>query len=166
MKPTPEHGHGSEGRPPLDAQAPVNANVAYETEDVKVGGVEWAGVILVLVILASLAVVKWTFDLYTSQQPTGTPEIAAGMRAGGHELPPAPRMQGIPGDRVTPPEQQREFQAAAATELNGYGWVDAQHSVAHIPIEEAMKILAAQGLPQAAAPDKTAPAVEKGKKTQ
>ena len=102
------------------------------------------------------------------QQPAGTPEIAAGIRAAGHELPPAPRMQGIPGDTLTPPEQQREFQAAAAAELNGYGWVDAQHNVAHIPIEEAMKILTSQGLPQPAAPGgapkNAAPTVPAGKK--
>ena len=165
MKPTPEHAPGSEGRP-VDAAAPVNTTVAYEAQDVSVGGVERGGVILVIVILVSLAVVKWTFDLYTSEQPSGTPEIAAGMRSAGHELPPAPRMQGIPGDTLPPPEQQREFQAAAAAELNCYGWVDAQHGVAHIPIDEAMKLLAAQGLPQTASPDQHAPTVPAGKKAK
>ncbi|MGO9640811.1 MAG: hypothetical protein ACLP1Y_05855 [Candidatus Acidiferrales bacterium] len=163
MKPTPEHGEGSASEP-HDAAAPVNATVSYETQDVSVGAIERAGVILAVVVLVSLAIVAGTFYLYTSVQPLGTPEIAPGMRAAGRELPPAPRMQGIPGDTLPPPEQQRQFQAAAAAELNGYGWMDAQHSVAHIPIEEAMKILAAQGLPQPAEPGKTAPAAAAGKK--
>jgi hypothetical protein len=162
MKPTPEHEHapGPEGQP-LAAPAPVNDTVGYEAEDISVSAAQRAGVILVIVIIVSLVAVKLTFDYYTSEQPAGTPEIAAGMRSAAPELPPAPRMQGIPGDSVPPPEQQREFQAAAAAELNGYGWVDAQHSVAHIPIEEAMKLLAAQGMPQAAAP-----AAAAGKKAQ
>jgi hypothetical protein len=169
MKPTPEHTPAPEQRP-LDARSPVNPSVAYESEDVSVGAVERAGVILVIVILASLAVVGGTLYLYTRQQPAGTPEIAAGLRARGRELPPAPRMQGIPGDTLTPPEQQRQFQAAAAAELNAYGWVDAQHNVAHIPIEEAMKMLTMQGLPQPAvpgrAPKNAAPAAATGKKGQ
>jgi hypothetical protein len=169
MKPTPEHTPAPEGRP-VDAPAPVNPSVAYEAEDVSVGAVERAGVILVIVILASLAVVGGTLYLYTRQQPAGTPEIAAGLRARGRELPPAPRMQGIPGDTLAPPEQQRQFQAAAAAELNGYGWVDAQHNVAHIPIGEAMKMLTTQGLPQPAAsggaPKNAAPAAARGKKGQ
>jgi hypothetical protein len=35
--------------------------------------------------------------------------------------------------------------------LTGYGWVDAAHSVAHIPIERAMSLIATQGLPARAA---------------
>jgi hypothetical protein len=60
-------------------------------------------------------------------------------------------MQLIPGDSTPPPEQQRQFQAAAGAELNSYGWVDAQQSVAHIPIGDAMQLLVKNGLPQAAA---------------
>lgn len=165
MKPTPERVPGAEGSP-LDADAPMNATVAYETQDANVGGVERAGLILVIVILVTLTVVAGAFHLLTSGQPAGTPEIAAGLRSAAPELPPAPRMQEIPGDTLPPPEQQRQFQALAAAELNGYGWVDAQHDVAHIPIDEAMKILAAQGLPQQAAPNNGAPATAKGKKAR
>ena len=34
--------------------------------------------------------------------------------------------------------------------LTGYGWVDEKAGIAHIPIDEAIKIVAARGLPQAA----------------
>jgi hypothetical protein len=165
MKPTPEHSPTPEGQP-LAAPAPVNETVGYEAADISVGGAQRAGLILAIVVLVSLGVVKLTFDYFTSEPPAGTPEIAAGLRSAAPEMPPAPRMQGIPGNSVPPPEQQREFQAAAAAELNGYGWVDAQHSVAHIPIEEAMKHLAAQGLPQSPVAGKAAPAAATGKKAQ
>ncbi|HXR09841.1 MAG TPA: hypothetical protein VN792_03640 [Candidatus Acidoferrales bacterium] len=163
MKPTPEDSNAAH-TPPQDQSAPVNTGVAYEAKDINVGGAERAGLILVIIVIVSLAVVKLTLDYFSSEQPTGTPEIAAGMRPATPELPPAPRMQGIPGDNVPPPEQQRRFQAAAAAELNRYGWVDAQHTIARIPIEEAMKILAAQGLPQSSATQNPASAASTEKK--
>jgi hypothetical protein len=42
--------------------------------------------------------------------------------------------------------------------LNSYGWVDQQAGVAHIPIERAMDIIAARGLPVRQSPAPAAPA--------
>ena len=154
-----------------NAAEPVHPNVAFETEDVSVSGVERVGLGLAIVILVVLAVAAGAFHFLTREQPLGTPEIAAGMRAGEHRLPPAPRLQGIPGDTVPPPEQRREFQAAATAELNSYGWVDGQQGVVHIPIEDAMEQLLKNGLPQTAPPQvaakaKPQAAATKGKKGQ
>jgi hypothetical protein len=143
----PEH-HSHETT--ADAPEPVNTTVAFEAQDVSVSGVERVGLGLGIVILIVLAVAAGLFHFLTRVQPIGTPEVAEGMGAAEVHLPPAPRMQGIPGDTVPPPEQQREFQAAAAAELNSYGWVDGQQSVAHIPIEDAMQQLVKNGLPQTA----------------
>jgi hypothetical protein len=143
----PEH-HSHEST--ADAPEPVNTTVAFEAQDVSVGGVERVGLGLGIVILIVLAVAAGLFHFLTRVQPIGTPEVAEGMGAAEVHLPPAPRMQGIPGDTVPPPEQQREFQAAAAAELNSYGWVDGQQSVAHIPIEDAMEQLVKNGLAQTA----------------
>ena len=143
----PEHEtHGTMA----NADEPVNTTVAFESQDVSVSGVERVGLGLAIVVLVVLAVAGGLFRYFTRVQPVGTPEIAAGMRAGEHRLPPEPRLQGIPGDSVPPPEQLREFQAAAAAKLNSYGWVDGQQSVAHIPIEDAMELLVKNGLPQPA----------------
>lgn len=131
---------------------PMHPNVAFEAEDVSVGGVERAGLGLGIVVIIVLCVVGLIFHSLTSEQPVGTPEIAAGVSTTAHALPPAPRMQGLPGDTVTPQEQQREFQAAAAAQLHSYGWMDGHQSVAHIPIEDAMDRLVKNGLPQAAPP--------------
>jgi hypothetical protein len=149
---------------------PVNPSVAFETEDVSVGGVERAGAGMVLVVIAVLVIVAGVYHYLTRVQPVGTPEIAAGVRTSAPALPPAPRMQGLPGDSVPPPEQQREFQAAAAAELHSYGWVDAQAGIAHVPIEDAMDELVKTGWPQSAAPSaaksKPLAAAAKGKKAQ
>ena len=150
-----------------NAAEPVNPTVAFEPEDVSVGGVERVGLGMGVVIVIVLAVAAGAFHFLTHVQPLGTPEIAAGVTANEHPLPPAPRMQGIPGDTMPPPEQQREFQAAAAAELQSYGWVDAQAGVAHIPIEDAMDQLVKNGWPQAAvAQSKPQAAAAKGKKSQ
>jgi hypothetical protein len=143
----PEH-HAHETT--INGAEPVNETVAFEAQDVSVSGVERVGLGLAIVVLIVLAVAAGMFHFLTREQPVGTPEIAAGMRAGEHPLPPQPRLQGLPGDTVPPPEQQREFQAAAAAELHSYGWVDGQQSVAHIPIEDAMELLVKNGLPQTA----------------
>ncbi len=145
----PEHEtHGN----PTNATEPVHPTVAFETEDVSVSGVERVGLGLALVIVVTLVVIAGVFHFFTRVQPVGTPEVAASMRGDEQTLPPAPRMQEIPGDTVPPPEQRREFQAAAAAELDSYGWVNGQKSVAHIPIEDAMALLVKNGLAPAAPP--------------
>jgi hypothetical protein len=54
--------------------------------------------------------------------------------------PPQPQLQTDPQDDL------RVFRAREEARLDGYGWVDRSRGVAHIPIEEAMKRLAAQGI--------------------
>jgi hypothetical protein len=155
----PEH---QAHEPVANAAEPVNTTVAFETQDVSVSGVERVGLGLAIVVLVVLVVAGGIYRYFTRVQPLGTPEIAAGMRAGEHRLPPEPRLQGIPGDSVPPPEQLREFQAAAAAELNSYGWVGGQQAIAHIPIEDAMDQLVKNGLPQTA-PQVVAQAKPQGK---
>jgi hypothetical protein len=149
-----------------NAAEPVNPTVAFEREDVSVGGVERVGLGMGIVIVIVLAVAAGAFHFLTHVQPLGTPEIAPGVSANELRLPPAPRMQGIPGDTVPPPEQQREFQAAAAAKLHSVGWVDSQAGVAHIPIEDAMDQLVKNGWQQTAAQSKPQAAAANGKKGQ
>ncbi|MGN6739432.1 hypothetical protein [Dyella sp.] len=62
-------------------------------------------------------------------------------------VPPAPRLQADPRRDLlaTQMEQQRRLQQ--------YGWNDPQHRSAHIPLQQAMARLAAQGERQSAAAD-------------
>jgi hypothetical protein len=149
---------------------PMHPAVAFEAQDVSVGGIERVGLGLAIVIVVVLVICAGLIHFLTRVPPLGTPEIAEGVTAADHPLPPAPRMQGIPGDNVPPPEQQREFRAAAAAQLRSYGWVDAQQGIAHIPIEDAMDQLLKTGLtqavPDAAASAKPQAAAAKGKKSQ
>jgi hypothetical protein len=53
---------------------------------------------------------------------------------------PAPELQ------VNPREDMARFRAAQLKWLNSSGWIDRGHGVTHIPIEEAMREVAAEGI--------------------
>lgn len=56
--------------------------------------------------------------------------------------PPEPRLQTAPAaDLAAYLSKERKL-------LGTYGWVDRAHGIAHIPIEEAMRRLAEQGIPE------------------
>jgi hypothetical protein len=54
---------------------------------------------------------------------------------------PQPRLQ------ANEPADLNKFRTQQEQILNSYGWVDQQSGIAHIPIEQAIDILAAHGLP-------------------
>lgn len=54
---------------------------------------------------------------------------------------PEPRLQ------ADPAADMREFLKRETAWLDGAGWIDEAHGIAHVPIEQAMRELAAQGLP-------------------
>jgi hypothetical protein len=53
---------------------------------------------------------------------------------------PKPQLQ------TDPVTDRRRFHAGELEELNGSGWIDRAHSVAHIPIGTAMQQVAAEGI--------------------
>jgi hypothetical protein len=69
---------------------------------------------------------------------------------------PSPQLQ------ADPPADMRAFLHREADQLNSGGWIDRNAGIAHIPIDEAMKLLAARGIPDwpTATPSPT-PAPEK-----
>jgi hypothetical protein len=144
MKPTDEHklNTAHSAGPGL-----VNPTVTFEPDEVDTAGVEKSGVILALTILLSLAVCAAVWIVLSSQQTPGNSQVSPQVRAEQPQIPPAPRMQGIRGDTIPPPEQQRQFQRAAQEKLDSFGWIDQQRGVAHIPVSEAMRIIAEKGLP-------------------
>lgn len=62
------------------------------------------------------------------------------------DVPPTPRLQAVPPlDRIALYRTQRQ-------QLDSYGWVNKQGGIAHIPIERAMALVAAQKTAQPASP--------------
>lgn len=64
--------------------------------------------------------------------------------------PPTERViQSFPEPRLqpNPPADLNKFRTQEEQILNSYGWVDQQAGIAHIPIQQAIDIIAARGLP-------------------
>jgi len=73
-------------------------------------------------------------------------------------LQPFPR-ENVSPNRNTPVTDLEDMRKSEERVLHHYGWVDKQHGVVHIPIEEAKKRFAAQAAVASQAPTVGAPAV-------
>jgi hypothetical protein len=69
--------------------------------------------------------------------PTSLPDVDRNLSI----APPGPRLE------TDAQAQLQRFRAEEEKRLNGYYWVDKQKGIVHIPIEQAMKKLAATGVP-------------------
>lgn len=97
-----------------------------------------------LVLIAVAMVLMWflTSSLF-EQEKAKDPPPPLMVEARVKHAPPNPRLQSDPFAEL---DQLRADQSA---QLNSYGWVDESAGVAHIPIDRAMDLLVAQGLPAA-----------------
>ncbi len=90
------------------------------------------GAILMAAALALIAL--FVFLLYPHST---TDRIIAG---------PVPRFPS-PALQTSPSTDMTRFYASEMQALNSTGWVDRAHGIAHIPIEDAMRRIAASGIP-------------------
>jgi len=116
------------------------SGVSYEKEDADTRAVIRAGILLGLATLVASALVLFLFRWLGEREARGDappPPMASSMEPG--RVPPAPRLQALPA---------QDLAAARAEEervLTTYGWVDERAGTVHIPIEEAMRLLAQRG---------------------
>ena len=135
-----EHEHGPQ----------AGKEVAYEHSDVNIGAIIKFGVVLtaggVLVHLIILAMNGILIQKVEKSQPKLSPLVKEEqvklprdltkfpVKVGGE--PAGPRLQ------LTEHLDLQALQDNQRQKLEGYGWVDEKKGVVHIPIDEAMKILA------------------------
>jgi hypothetical protein len=113
----------------------------YEASDVSVRALT-AGLAGVLVtLLCSMFLAMWLYPNITQDRRLGSapPQF------------PAPRLQ------ADPAKDLQQFFAGETKRLNSAGWVDEAHGIAHIPIDEAMRRVAQQGIPDWPAAQGTQP---------
>jgi hypothetical protein len=117
--------------------------VRFEKEDVKEPSVLWFGVWILAVMVGVAFVVKPLFDYLGKREEETQPPAANVLPPEPGALePPAPRLQ------VTPRLDLQTLRAREDRILNSYAWVDEERGIARIPVEEAMKLVAANGLPR------------------
>ncbi len=109
---------------------PRNPDTAFEPADVNLRALGF----LAAGVLLWLGLVPYFLSL-------GYPDATRDAFKAPTVEPPAPRLQ------TDPQKELAEFRAEKRQRLTTYGWVDQAHGIAHIPIDEAMKRIAARGLP-------------------
>lgn len=129
-----------------DKPGPKHASVQYEAKDVPVGRVLSALMAIAGMIVIAAAFCGALFLWFPNpQQQKGflVPQLRQRME---RMLPPEPRLQPSPGHPISPQNELRHMQREHDAKLNSYGWVDQQSGIARIPIAEAMRLFAEQGL--------------------
>jgi hypothetical protein len=102
----------------------------YEQEDVTFRFLLCgAGVVLGVILLCMIGVM-WLYPSIVQDH-----RLTAAL-----PLYPAPRLQSDPAADL------QRFKAQELARLNSMGWVDRERSIAHIPIDDAMHRIAAQGI--------------------
>lgn len=106
----------------------------HESSDVNIWAIGKFGIALIVLTILSVGLLIGVFRYLQSRSPEGAavnPEQAF----------PQPRLQ------KDPIIDLKEYREAEHKALNSYGWVDRQTGVAHIPIDQAIDLVAAKGLP-------------------
>jgi len=150
---TDSHNTGHE-----TGELPVHKDVTYEGRDINVGTVVKQLIYLGITIVVALAICVPILNFLTgmsAENDTPMPPVRAEMSQPARdamELPPEPRLQGVPGHESDAQQDLRDKIAADNAANESIGWVDKANGVAKIPVSEAMKIIAEKAGRSSAAP--------------
>jgi hypothetical protein len=142
-------GHDANG-------APVNSDVTFEPRDIDIGTIARYLVYLAITILIALVIcvpILSVLTKYVAEQDTPMPAVRAAMtqqQRDEQQLPPQPRLQGVPGSTNDPQQDMRDKMAADTRANETLAWVDKEKGIAQIPVADAMKIIAEKGAVPAA----------------
>src|SRR5271155_5622305 len=114
------------------------AGPGYETRDVNVSALLKFAVSLAVVLIVVSFGMKWTFGYFAKTQTLGP---AATPFENERTIPPLPRLQ------VAPQREIHDYWESQQGIVKSYGWVDRHNGVVRIPVDRAMRILLARGLP-------------------
>jgi len=127
---------------PLAGSEPGNEEVRFEREDVNSRSTIWFGISILVVMVVVAFLVKPFYDLLAEHETRTQPPPAYALPA----EPPAPAAT-TPRLQVEPVVDLATLRAHEDRILDGYAWVDKERGIARIPIEDAMRLVAEQGLP-------------------
>jgi hypothetical protein len=146
------HGHGpGDDAPGHGEHGPGdNPQVSFERRDVNIVQITGFGIGLLVAFMVSVVAMWVLFDYFYARENKENPAVPHMMEAEKTPLPPAdfpaPRLQAEPVQDLA---KMHENEDAL---LTSYGWVDQSKGVVHIPIGQAIDILAQKGLPVQVSP--------------
>lgn len=130
----------------VEGQQPRHSDVTFEATDMNTHTILLWLFYLALSVGASFLVSVFIFR-YTTNLVAKSDAAVPPMRRGiAPTMPPEPRLQGVPGHETDAQEDLREKNAADEAANEKLEWVDKSSGIARIPVEDAMKIIAAKGL--------------------
>lgn len=92
--------------------------------------------VMVALVLPLLGWVFWQFEAAARRADPPQSNLS------GKETPPSPLLQDNPAADLA------QFRRGEEERLSSYGWVDAKKRIVHLPIERAIDVLCARGLPE------------------
>jgi hypothetical protein len=113
----------------------------HEHRDVNIWAISKVGLGLIITTVASAAIVWGLFAYLRVQYNAQPPE--RGIDVNAMKWPPAPNVL----YNVDEARNQADYRSAEEQTLNGYSWVDQQHTQVKIPISQAIDKLIQKGLP-------------------
>ncbi len=114
---------------------------SHEESDVSARPVLFGGAVIVVLSLASFLIVKAVFHSYTTGEVALSPEANPLSSSYGRSTPPDPRLQTDPlGDL-------KRLRDSEDLTLGHYAWVDKSAGTVRLPINRAIDLIAARGLP-------------------
>lgn len=124
-----------------------HAGVSHERRDINVFQVTAFGIGLLLSCIVVVFAMWAMFDFFYSREDAkNKSNPTALMQKEGHQLPPEPRLQDRP--RV----ELKDLRSDESAILSSYGWIDPNKGIVRIPIDQAIDIVAAKGLPSKPSP--------------
>lgn len=110
----------------------------YEVRDANTRALFGFGVGMAVVLIIVAVGMIFTFQHFARTQTLGP---TASPFENSRTIPPLPRLQAAPHTDIL------DYWDSQQKALNSYGWVDRQKGIAHIPIDEAMRLALQRGLP-------------------
>lgn len=134
--------HFNHPEPPADPHMKdVALAVGHEERDIHVLPITFAVFGLTVVSVAAVVAMYVLFNVFAAQQARNTTVPSPLAAEYGLKEPPEPRLQ------TEPVLDLQKLRARDAERLSTYAWVDRDAGVVRLPIERAIEILAARGLP-------------------
>jgi hypothetical protein len=140
-----EHHHGDDD--PLH-----NAGVEHEHRDVNLRAITMSAVSLLTVIVVSL-VLMWGLFGYFEREAAANDPVVGPVARPATEMPATTASpyfsSGVTGPQLVTNEPMvlMKQRAEEARRLQAYGWVDEKTGIAHMPIDEAKKLIVQRGRP-------------------
>ena len=138
-----QYGAGDKGE---HGRAGDNPHVSFERGDIDIVQITGFGIGLLIACMVTVFAMWALFKYFEGREDKIIPQNPPAMLSEKPTLPPAPRLQ---------PEPVKELKDLHDNEdmlLNSYGWTDSAKGTVHIPIDQAIDIVAQKGLPVKVSP--------------